>query len=93
MHGMTSALLAACLSAQGLPGHYWCTPGGSVAIADDLGNLVRAELNLNAGSLAAAIEYPREAAELFERSAGRCGGILQQHLVSLHAHGRRELAL
>jgi hypothetical protein len=93
LHGMAAALVAARLSAQGLHVHYWCAVGGPVALADDLACLVWAQMNLTAGALAAAIEQPREAAALFERWSGTCTGILHEHLASLHAHGRRELAL
>jgi len=93
LQGMAAAFVAARLSAQGLQAHYWCAVGGPIALADDLACLVWAQMNLTAGTLAAAIEQPREAAAVFERWSGTCSGILHEHLASLHAHGRRELAL
>jgi hypothetical protein len=93
LHGMAAALVAAQMSAQGLPSHCWCSVGEPIALADDITRLVWAGMNLNAGALAAAIDHPREAAALFERWTPTCDAVIHGHLASLHGHARRELAL
>jgi hypothetical protein len=73
--------------------HYWCSVGEPIALAQDVTALVWAEMNLCAGSLAAAVERPREAAAIFERWSGTCAGAVHAHLANLRAHALRELAV
>jgi hypothetical protein len=89
LHVPATALVVARMAETGLQLHYWTTMDPGLALAEDLTNLVWAEMNLCAGPLAAAIEEPRLAASLFEQWAGTCTGIVNAHLASLRAQALR----
>ena len=93
LHGMAAALVNSRLCEYGLQPHYWCSAGEPIELASDLTRLTWATMNLCGGALAAAIENPREAAALFERWTSSRSAIVHEHLASLHAHAKRELAL
>jgi hypothetical protein len=93
LQGMAGALVASRLLESGLESHYWCIGADEpLALAEDLTSLIWAEMNLNAGPLAEAIERPAEAAALFERWSGACASLLHEHLAHLHTQALRALA-
>ena len=93
LQGMAAALVAARLGEFGLEGHYWCSAGEPVELAEDITRLLWARMNLCAGPLAAAVEQPREAATLFEHWASSQACAIHAHLASLGAQAWRELGL
>lgn len=93
LRGMAAALVAQRLCEQGLQPHYWCADGTVLALAEDLTDLLWAEMNLCGGALAAAVERPAESAALFEHWSGTHAGAIHAHLANLRGHALRELAL
>lgn len=93
LHGMAAALVAARLADCGVQAHYWCAVGQPIALVHDLTALVWAEMNLCAGSLAAAVDRPRAAAAVFEHWSVSRAGVVHALLASLGAHARNALAV
>ncbi len=89
LHGMAAAFVASRLTEWELAHHYWPTGGAPLELADDLTQLLWAEMNLRAGPLADALDTPAEAATIFERWSGRCVELLHALIARLHAHARR----
>lgn len=90
--GWLHALTVARLHRDKLHVHYWGEGGTVLDLAEDLTDLLWAELNLGGGTLAASEDATQPMAMLFESAAHRYEQRLLRHLASLQRHVNREVA-
>ncbi len=88
--GWCHALVVRHLHLQGLQARYWGYDGQPLELADQLANLLWAELNLDCGSLPAGAPADRTLMLIFETWARRREERLSAHLADLKRHLARE---
>lgn len=89
--GWCQALVVSRLDHDGLRPRYWGYQGSSLALADALAGLLWAELNFDAGTLAAATEDGALSARLFESWSHARAFRIAHHLADLNRHAAAEL--
>jgi len=78
------AYVAAQLNSHGLTPQLWGPRLKNMDLDEDLCNLLWAEMNLSAGTLADKVQDDATATQLFERWSARNASALTLHLVHLH---------
>jgi hypothetical protein len=84
LRSLCLAYVAAQLNSHGLTPQLWGPRLESIDLDEDLSELLWAELNLGAGTLAEKADEAATATELFERWSARNASSLTLHLVHLH---------
>lgn len=93
LRGLCLAYVAAQLARHGLPPVLWGPQAQRVDLDEDLCELLWAEMNLCAGSLADTVNADAPATALFERWNGRNASALTLHIHSLQRTAMKALAV
>ena len=93
LRALCLAYVGAQLSRYGLPPVLWGPQAQRIDLDDDLCELLWAEMNLCAGSIADAVSEEQSATALFERWNGRNASTLMLHLHSLQRTAMKALAV
>ena len=84
LRGLCLAYVAAQLNGHGLSPQLWGPRLENLDLDEDLCELLWAEMNLSAGTLADTVSDTATATQLFERWSARNASALTLHLVHLH---------
>lgn len=84
LRGLCLAYVAAQLNSHGLSPQLWGPRLENMSLDEDLCELLWAEMNLSAGTLADTVSDSATATQLFERWSARNASALTLHLVHLH---------
>ena len=93
LRALCLAYVGAQLARYGLPPVLWGPQAQRIDLDDDLCELLWAEMNLCAGSIADAVSEEQSATALFERWNGRNASTLMLHLHSLQRTAMKALAV